>query len=336
MRRALLSLLVLLAPAPAWAHGGNPAVADILAPDTLCPVADEGRSFAWADADSPAPSGPAYVDFYATTVVPETFFRTDFPDELEELPVALSILEPDPTNMGFWNTSTVATGVYWLWSHVREPPEEMSPAYISLSPVPIVVHHPPDPVPSALAITRPNNPLAVGDQTYRVEYTALDPTGTGRIRLEARPFREDDWHVIAENLPPVREGRFEWNTSQLPAGDWILRATMTDCTGRVTVAHTRFIFFISHPVGPKFDAGWDLDAGQFDAVVPDWCDQPPLDPMLEQCGVETVARDAGVADAGAPGGEEPGCACTETGGAHPAWSLLSLGALALLWRRRSA
>lgn len=317
MTRSLSVLVLLSVPTTAWAHGGFPAVADILSPTGLCPVADEGRTFTWADADSPAPSGPAYIDFYATRILPETFFRTDFPEELEEMPVAMNVLEPDLANTMFWDTSTVATGVYWLWSHVREPPEEMSQELIGLSPVPIVVHHPPDAVPSALAITRPNNPLAVGDRSYRVEYTALDPSGTGRIRFEARPLREDDWHVIAENLPAVLEGQFEWNTSQLPAGDWILRATMHDCTGRETVAHTRFIFYISHPVGPKFDAGWDLDAGHFDAVVPDWCDAPPLDPMLDRCGVEGVSRDAGVVDAGTNEPDEPGCSCSNTRRSSP-------------------
>ncbi|MEQ9498855.1 MAG: hypothetical protein RIT81_18395 [Deltaproteobacteria bacterium] len=342
MKRALF-LLFFAAPASAYAHGGQPAVADLVAPTSLCPVADEGKTFEWVDQDTPALSGEVFINFYATRVQPETTFRTEFPDVLEELPVAFRVPELDLTNQAYWKTSTVATGVYWIWSQVFEPPEEMSPRYLSLSPVPVVVHHEGDAVPSAVAITRPNSALAVADQMYRIEYTALDPTGTGRIRLEARPFRDDDWHVIADNLPALRAGEYLWNTAQLPEGDWILRATMHDCSGTETVAYTRHVLFVSHPTGPKPDAGADLDAGIFDAVVPDWCDEPPRDPMLESCGVETAARDAGATpDAGGETDEPTGCSCaasraesgSENGSEGGSVVLLALGLLTARTVRR--
>lgn len=321
---AVLVAALVAAPALAYAHGGNPAVADLVAPTALCPVADANQRIEWRDADSAAPSGPASIDFFATTVLPPTFVRNVFPPELEDRVVASGVSEPDLENTLVWDTSDVPTGVYWIYSHVMEPPEEMSPELIGLSPVPIVVHHEDDPVPSAVAITRPNSPFAVGDQTYNVRYTALDATGTGRVRLEAKPFNEDDWHLIAENLPASLDGSFQWNTAPLPQGDWVLRATLDDCTGRHVVAHTRFIFLISHPTGPPMDAGADLDAGSVDAVVPDWCDAPAADAGLAQCGVAfipTSPRDAGVSTTP----EEPGgCGCTNERGRSGLLSILGL------------
>lgn len=329
-----MAAALVLAPSVALAHGGNPAEANIIAPTSMCPIASDGRSFEWVDADSPAPSGPSTIDFYATRVMPPTFLRDFFPPELERLEVATDILEPDLENELFWDTSGVDTGVYWIWSRVTEPPDEMSPELIGISPVPFIVHHEGDPIPSAIAITRPNNEFSVADQTYRVEYEAFDPTGRGRVRLEARPFTEDDWHVIADRLPAVLDGQFNWTTAALPPGDWILRATLTNCDDTSVVTHTRFVFNVSHPGGPTWDAGWDLDAGRPDAVVPDWCYEDPLDAGLAQCGVSLRPRDGGQTVGPEPS-DPNGCDCSSHTRRSSSWWWV-LGFLVLLPSRRTS
>ncbi|MCC7384206.1 MAG: hypothetical protein IT384_20345 [Deltaproteobacteria bacterium] len=249
-------LLGLLPPGRLLSHSGAPAQAPILDPAEPCLTSDQSFTFRWRDSDGPTPFGPATIDFFALAESPPTFDLGIDPG-LGGVPVVSGISEPDLQNRTTWNTSTVTSGHYLLWSIVREPPQEVSSVQIiELSPQVITVRHGADRVGPSVMITRPSGPLASSRGEYEIRYAACDPTGTARVRIEAaRTDRFDRFELLADDLPAVHEGRFAWNTRGLEVGTWTIRATITDACGGAFRAYGRYYVDVLDPADPGPDAG---------------------------------------------------------------------------------
>lgn len=246
-------LLGVLLPGRLLSHSGAPAQAPILDPAEPCLTYDQSFTFRWRDSDSPTPFGPATIDFFALAESPPTFDLGIDPG-LGGVPVVSGISEPDLENRATWSTSTVTSGHYFLWSIVREPPQEVSSVQIiELSPQAITVRHGADRVGPNVMITRPSGPLASSRGEYEIRYAACDPTGTARVRLEAA--HTDRFELLADDLPAVRDGRFTWNTRGLEVGTWTIRATITDACGGAFRAYGRYYVDVLDPADPGADAG---------------------------------------------------------------------------------
>lgn len=331
MRRAafLLSSIVVFASARVFAHGGMPAQAPLITPSEACLTHDDRFELRWRDSDSPTRFGPATIDFYAAQSPIPTLEVGQTP--AEGTPIARGILEPDSDNRLIWRTSTVASGHYLLWSIVREPPEEMSPLIVELSPHVVTVLHPGDRAGPSVVITRPSNSVSGALDAYELRYAACDPTGTGRVRLEAA--HDGRFELLADDLPAIPDGRFLWETRGLPAGLWTLKATITDACGGAYTSYGRFFLSV-------LESGAGPDAGPRD-VVPA-APPEPRGPDGASCAESWLpAADASpppdatpAADAGAAeleGGEER-CGCGTTRRGTPAGLLAWVIALAVLRR----
>ncbi len=306
--RILVSALVMLAPALAWAHGADPAVAYITSPSGVGNVADDGIELLWVDADRSIPTGTATVDFYYTNRQPPTFQAGERPDDLEGEVIVTGIWEKEMPNEYFWDTTNVPAGSYLLWSQVVEPPEEnMAIQIIGFSPGIVTVAHPGDPVHPAIYMTSPSSPFKFSDTSFDLTWEAFDPDGTGRVRLEAQIGADGTPILIADDLP-VTPNRYVWDTSGLEENDWILKATITDARGLSFYHYSPYVLLVTHDVP-------DLDAGVVDS------------------GTAPPARDGGV-DAGLriKGPATDSCACTArpTEASRAPWWL----AVLLLIRRR--
>lgn len=301
------------------AHSGNPAQAPIVEPSCACLTFDQQVPFRWLDSDSPTNFGPATIDFFAIEESPPTFDQGVDP-LLGGYAVARGILEPDTTNRAVWNTATVASGHYFLWSRVNEPPEEMSPLFIELSPHVVTVRHNDDLVGPSVVITKPSNSFSVSIGTFQLKYSACDPTGSARVRLEAG--LDGDFELLADDLPAVIDGSYTWDTRYVPPGYWTLRATISDGCGNRFVAYGRYYLNVIEPLEPVPDAGPrdaqlspPLDARSGESCAETWsrvsCEAP--DASLD-AGQRDAAQiiDAGPRDSG--GVEAPGesCGCSAT------------------------
>ena len=139
------ALFLLLIPASAVGHGGQPAVAYLNEPAGVDNVVDDSFTFTWIDADRPIPTGTATVDFFYMRERVSAFIAGTIPPWLDENVVVRGLLEKDLTNSYTWDTSSVPAGTYQLWSRVAEPPEEIaSPQLILFSPGAEPVQHPGD------------------------------------------------------------------------------------------------------------------------------------------------------------------------------------------------
>jgi hypothetical protein len=341
------------------AHGGQPAIARLETPDRPGIVADGPFTLRWTDADRPTAFGPGRVSLFFSDRQRPTFFPGEIPPDVPGAPIVRGILEPDLANTYLWDTSTVATGAYFVWSLVDEPPEEPdSIRVISYAPHLLHVVRDGDPAPVSVMITMPDNAYRIADERFVIRYAAFDPTGSARVRLEASPRLDGEGFVIlAEDLPALPDGRFEWDTRALPDGTWTLRATIGDGCGRSFTAYARFFVRVTHPASP-IDGGTPLDAkasAPLDARVDDAAACGPW--SRADLGVDAgsadgpearadAGPDAGPAAArdaadGAPG-PEGGCACGAAGtgarGGAPEGVALAAGLLlALAVRlRRSA
>ncbi|MEQ9497563.1 MAG: hypothetical protein RIT81_11910 [Deltaproteobacteria bacterium] len=298
-------LFALLAPATAWAHGADPAVAYITAPTGVGNVVDESVELLWVDADRSIPTGTATVDFYYTDRQPPTFQAGERPDDLVGETIVTGIWEKEMPNAYTWDTTSVPAGSYLIWSQVVEPPEEnMAIQIIGLSPGIVTVAHPGDPVHPAVYLTSPTSPFKFAHRSFELTWDAFDPDGTGRVRLEAMIGPDGEPLLIADDLPPD-QGSFVWDTSQLEENDWTLKATITDDRGLSFYHYSNYVLLVTHNV-PEDDAGVP-DAGTPDAGT---------------------VRDGGYVKTGEP---PDTCACTagRTGAPWP-WVL----ALFLFRRRR--
>lgn len=213
-------------PAEAFAHQGT-AVARLQEPKGVGTVVDDSFTIVWIDADAPVETGTATIELHYTSVRPPPFDL----GEPQPMPggelIAADIPEEDLDNTYVWDTSNVPPGSYWLWSIVNEPEEENSVGLIAVSPGVVTVAHAGDEV-SPAVILKMNFGFDEADESYTVRYEAFDPDGTGRVRLEGRHSADEQFLEIARDLPAVEEGRFEWDTSGIESGPWVLKATITD------------------------------------------------------------------------------------------------------------
>jgi hypothetical protein len=334
--RRVLALLLAGAPRLAAAHGGNPAQAVLLEPAELGPTVDQSYLIEWIDAGPPPPpTGSAMVNVFYTTEIPYTYPLGIIPPTLTGTAIATGILEELEPSELTWEVSNVPSGHYWIWTRVDDPPVEMSPQYIRYSPAPLTVLHAGDEIGPAIALLDPSSEFSTADDFYTIDYSSWDSTGTARIRFEASPdaFRsEPNWFVIADNVSAQPRGVIGWNTSSLAEGDYMLRATITDCEGRTFVAHSRYFLFVAHidPVDAGVPDGPQPDGG----ALEEWCSQLPDD-----SGV--TPADAGLADGGStpppdagmpePPTTDEGCGCTSAGEGRG--SIAACLALLLLRRR---
>ncbi len=256
-------LLTLLLSGPAWAHSGLPAVAYMLTPKGVGLVTSSTIGLTWMDANTPTPTGTATVALHYTSEIPRTFSPYVIPQTLTGTVIA-TLLETGP-DAHVWDVSNVPTGNYFVWSRVDEPPQ-MPPSaqIISFAPAIVSVVQPGESPGPAVLITDPDSDFRYADQSFTVRYSALDPDGTGTVRLEAvNSTTAMDFEVIADNLPAVRDGSFVWDTSRLAEGDWTLRATISDARGRTFTSYGLHFLFLAH-FPPSADAGPNdarVDAG---------------------------------------------------------------------------
>jgi hypothetical protein len=330
-------LLLLLLPRTAAAHGGNPAQAVVLTPEELgAPVADSFL-IEWLDAGPPPPiTGSAYVNLYYTRDIPYAFPLGIIPPTLTGTAIETGIQEELEPNMLTWDVSDVPSGHYWIWSRVDDPPAEMSAQYIRFSPTPLTVLHPGDEIGPAIALLKPQSEFSTADDFYTIDYQSWDPTGSARIRFEASPdaFRSEPmWFVIADNIAAQPKATIGWNTASLSEGDYMLRATITDCNGRSFVAHSRYFLFVAHidPVDGGVPDGAQPDGGS----IEEWCEQLPEDsgvavPDSGPPPDSGVATDSGV---GPEPSEPDDCSCTTAKSESSSAALLFLALLlAQRWR----
>ena len=303
-------------PATAIAHAGEPAVAYLLEPVGVGNVVDETTVFTWIDADVPIPTGTATVDLFYTSRRPRTFAAGVIPDDLVGEPIVQGLRERDPNNRYEWDVSNVPSGSYHIWSRVNEPPsEDMSIQIIHFAPGIVTVAHPGDPVYPAVLATSPPNAFDFADASYEITYSAFDPDGTARVKIEAAQMtlsgEAGPYEVLVEGLPAVEDGRWTWSTGDVEEGDWLFRLTIEDDRGLSFTTFSEFFLLITHPFS-RFDAGVSTDAGAGDAL-------PGSTPQ-------------------APSGGSDGCRCISSTkpptAAALAWGLIAVSLLAARRRRR--
>ena len=349
MARGELAAALLLAccssARAAHAHSGAPALARVLNPDQPAEIVDRSYTFRWSDSDLPTPTGSASVAFYYSPFIPLPFPPENRP-ALDGRLIVRGIPEPDLSNRYTWDTSTVAPGAYFIWSLVEEPPQEIASVQIvSYSPQVLHIAHPGDVLTPSVVLLTPDTPFRFADDRYLFRYSAFDPSGTGRVRIEGTiQYDGSDFVILADDLPAAQNGSFEWDCRDYTEGNWTIRISITDACGRVMTAHARYFLNIAHPGGLP-------DAGPRDGRV-----STPLDGRVDEgaaCGLTsfdggepvdagfddggtTPSGDAADAGTGAAERAEPGgCGCSQAGRPRVDLALL-LGVLMVLGRRRVA
>jgi len=284
------------APLPVNHVSGVPPVAWPETPFAAGELADDKFVLEWTDYDGPSLTGTVTVNLYYTAEMPRTFPIGVIPDTLTGTAIVTGIDEADLTNRYEWDTSSVAPGSYFIWTLIDEPPEEMAVLrIIAFARGVVTVAHDQDPIAPAIVITRPDSPYYMADHDYLIKYDAFDPDGSGRVRLEVSSATVGgDFTVLADDLPAVRDGMFEWNTSTLSEGDWTIRASIVDARGMSHSSYCRFFLRVQHDwLEP--DAGIPMsDAGRSDANVPQSLDSGVTSnmPAVDACGCQTPAEPA--------------------------------------------
>ncbi|MFO0722507.1 MAG: hypothetical protein U1E65_01910 [Myxococcota bacterium] len=340
-----LGLVLLVSLESAFAHSGAPALARMLNPDQPGEIADTQYTFRWTDSDAPTPTGSASIAFFYTPILPPPFPPEQRPP-LDGVRIVHSIPEPDLQNRYTWNTSTVPPGAYFIWSVVEEPPQEVaSIQIISYSPQVLHVAHPGDVLTPSVVLLTPDTPFRFSDDHYLVKYSAFDPSGTGRVRIEGtRQYDSTGFRLLADDLPAVADGSFNWDTHDIEEGNWTLRASITDRCARRMQAHARYFLSVSHVAGLPDGGHQDAsEASPLDAVFDEAaaCGRTTAD-LVPEAGVmdaAATAPDLGTPDAGTIGPEPPaaeggGCGCSSSARAADPW-LLGLLLLAGLLRLRA-
>jgi MYXO-CTERM domain-containing protein len=304
-------------------HGGGIApTAWPNEPYSVADVADKTYRITWSDTDAPIITGTATVDLFYTAVRPVPFQLGVVPADLVGEPIALGVLEADPTNTVEWDTEAVPAGTYFVWTRVNEPPAEMSPIQvIAFARGVVTVAHAGDPVPPAVIVSAPDDPFAIAEGPYLIRYEARDPDGSARVRIEVTTSSlGEDLRTIGQDLPAVADGQLRWDTQLEPEGSYLIRATIEDGRGLSFSAWGRWILRVEHPLPPP-DAGPRVDA----AIADGGGALPPLE-----------AYDGGLRDAGTVDDLGARCACraADRPRAGPAAGLVLLGLLAVLRRRR--
>lgn len=300
----------LVAPRPAAAHGLFPSEAPLADPATGCMVVDRSVTFHWSDYDKPISTGTATVDFNYIVDNTRTFQRGEHPPDFlaASHPIVHGILEADRTDTWTWNTSTVAAGSYWIWSFVVDPPAEINTvSVIDFAPFPVTIAHPGDPVWPAVSITDPDSPFRFADENFTIKYSGCDPDHSGKIKLEYTLNADGSGlETIADGLP-TGDQSFSWDTHCVPAGNAILKATITDGRGLTWSSWGRYVLLITHLTASDAGCVTAVDGGTADTG----CVTSGDGDTAEAGCVTTV--DGGTADAGgtSPRGKKS-CSCQST------------------------
>jgi hypothetical protein len=274
-----------------------------------CTVVDRSFTFHWSDYDRPIATGTATEDFGYVVDNTRTFTRGEHPPDLVAATrwIARGVLEKDVTDAWTWNTSTVAAGSYWIWSFVVDPPAEAGTiSVIDFAPYPLTVAHPGDKIWPSVAIIDPDSPYRFADEDFVISYAACDPDHSGRVKLEYTLNTDGSGLMpIADGLPTGNGGApetYRWNTTCVPQGNVLIRATITDGRGFKWAAWGRYFLLLTHLT--QSDAG---------------------------CITSTETVDAGIAKVG----KSKGCTCLArepTRGTIHRFAPLVLWAM--VWRRR--
>jgi hypothetical protein len=266
-RRAGLATVLLAAAVsistPAFAHSGRRAstTAELTRPASVGEVVDDLYIFSWIDEDATVASEAATIDFYYTDQNPPVYRPGTIPPELHGTPIVRGVRVHDKENSYAWDTSHVPAGSYWIWSVVNEPDSAtLSKRMIHFSPGVVTIAHDGDPIAPAVVLSPPDNPYRWPATTkLDIGYDAFDPDETGQVTIEAifatdmRPSAP--MLMLARELPATPHGQFEWDTSELAEGDWVLRVTMTDARGMTFSAYDRHYRFVNHPEGDEETIG---------------------------------------------------------------------------------
>lgn len=287
------------------AHGGAEASAFILDPAEAGITADTEFRFRWFDAsDVGVATASTTHSFYHSGYLPPPWPAFAPPVGIEGTPILVDHPELDPINAHTWDSSGVASGVYWLWSQASDPDILVPSQTIVYSPFPVVVAHPGDPVHPFVTIESPDNPAAwAEDDVFELEYVGFDPDGSGQIRIERTLDGTEDFTLVAEGLTVTSTvvQTYALDTSSWEEGDWIFRATIEDGRGLSFSAYARYPMLVARLP----DAGI-VDAGLADA------------------GAAGPGEDAGGSD-GPPASDEghsDGCRCAWAPRGNPSWVML--------------
>ena len=176
------TLALLLLPAVSVAHEGTlPAVAIPLTPVGACTVTDGSFEITWTDADE---HEEGRIAWYYALRLPPPFLPHEKPADLTGTLIVDGLAEADPDNRLSWDTSSVPAGTYWLWSHTWDPPYDTRATSLGV----VTVAHPGDEGGPAIAVLQDHDePEGHVDTEYVVRYSARDPSGDGRVRLQATP-----------------------------------------------------------------------------------------------------------------------------------------------------
>jgi uncharacterized protein (TIGR03382 family) len=304
-----LALVTALYVPRATAHGGVPALA-VLEADSRCVRVGDAVRLRWREPDFPSVFGESMVEIYTTTTSTRPLYIRERP--LTAWSLQHRVSDADPANSFAWQTSSATTGHYFVWSHIVEPAQENADYVAHQAAFVVSVR---DDGPTVM-LDRPAS-FSASFGTYRVTYIACSATPGARVRLDAaREEAPDNYFVLADDLPAVDDGTFDWDTRAFEPGRWILRATIVDPCGRSFAAHARGFLEVRPAVDPV-DGGAPLtpaatlDARPFDEAA---CGPPVVEP---DAGVTATHADA-AADVDicgtdcAPSGQAvtSGCGCT--------------------------
>jgi hypothetical protein len=227
------------------------AIAEMTSPGSVGEVIDASYTFRWNDQDEAVASSEATADFFYTQKMPPPFAPGTLPAELEGTPIVRDVLVWDKTNAYSWDTRTVPSGSYFIWSVVREPdPRAVKQRIVSFSPGVVTVAHPGDPIAPAVVVVQPPDPFHwPASNEMHIGYRAFDPDGTATVRIEAGRWSDGNMtmNVLASGLPAVGEGVFKWDTTNVEEGDQVVRASIEDRRGLEFSAFDRYFRFINHP-----------------------------------------------------------------------------------------
>ncbi|WP_157370375.1 hypothetical protein [Vulgatibacter incomptus] len=210
-------------------------------------MADRSYPFRWTDFDDLA-VGETTIDFFCTRSMPPTYRMGTQPlvSPDDTTVIVVGIPERDPANVWEWDTTDLPAGTWFLWSLAHDAPFEMA----AFARGALTVAHPGDPVWPAVIVTSPDESSVVADRSFEIRYEAFDPDGSATVRIEAtRSLDGSELILVADDLPAAGES-LQWDTSALPSGDWMVKATIEDARGLVTHAFGRSFVRIDHGGGP--------------------------------------------------------------------------------------
>lgn len=249
------------------AHGGAEAAASLVDPAEPGIIADESYTFTWLDFGQDGEGGPTIQKFYYSPYRPPPWYLWGAPENLDRRLIADGIRETDPTNALTWNTSTVAAGAYWIWSEADDPDILNLATTIRFSPYPLVIAHNQEPLSPWVKLTAPATSFDWADESFEVKWERFDPDESATISLSAR-LSETSTGVpllsIAENIP-ASEGSYQWDTSALPEGDYVIFAALEDARGMSFETYAEFFLIVVHsPAQPDAGQPASMDAGVLD------------------------------------------------------------------------